>query len=298
MSTGDTPAVARRRVRLALREARRSRHLTQTQVAEAMEWSLSKVMRIEKGDVNVSVSDLRALLTHLGVTDAEEVDRLLDDARTARGRRGSVDARFRTQLTPALVQLMEYEQQASAIRYYSPVLVPGILQTKEYATAIFEASSVILPSETVALRMEARLQRKQNVLLGEDQLDYLVILDESVLYRQVGGPHVLADQLRELIHFVDTIGIKVRILPFTAATTYGLLGPFLIVDMGDDQDPVLYREGPKADEIVNIRREIAEHRETFERLWGLAYGDRESADLMRDRIGRLLTEASSVEPSG
>src|SRR2546430_9024966 len=77
MATDDTPAVARRRVRLALRRAREDKRLTQTQVAEAMEWSLSKVMRIESGEVSVSPTDLRALLPLLGVTDgpAMEQDR-------------------------------------------------------------------------------------------------------------------------------------------------------------------------------------------------------------------------------
>jgi transcriptional regulator with XRE-family HTH domain len=69
MSTADTPAVARRRVRLALRAAREAKGLTQGQVADEMEWSLSKVMRIEKGDVNISPADLRVLLGYFDLTD-------------------------------------------------------------------------------------------------------------------------------------------------------------------------------------------------------------------------------------
>ena len=68
MAEGDSPTVARRRVRLAIREAREPHNLTQQQVAEQMEWSLSKVIRIESGEVSISVNDLRPLLPFLGRT--------------------------------------------------------------------------------------------------------------------------------------------------------------------------------------------------------------------------------------
>jgi transcriptional regulator with XRE-family HTH domain len=83
MAEGVSPTVARRRVRLALREAREGNGLTQGQVAEQMEWSLGKVIRIESGEVSISVNDLRPLLTFLGVNRAE-IDSLVADARIAR----------------------------------------------------------------------------------------------------------------------------------------------------------------------------------------------------------------------
>src|SRR5690348_12827326 len=87
----DSPALARRRVRIALKSARQQKQLTQGQVAEAMQWSLSKVIRIEKGEVSVSANDLRALLNHLDVTDPAEVRRLLDDAWLSRRERWAID---------------------------------------------------------------------------------------------------------------------------------------------------------------------------------------------------------------
>ena len=81
MVTGDSPAGARRRVRLAIREARDAQHLTQAQVAEEMEWSLSKVMRIESGEVTITPNDLRPLLAFLRVTDQTVIDRLVQDVR-------------------------------------------------------------------------------------------------------------------------------------------------------------------------------------------------------------------------
>src|SRR6266545_966104 len=123
---GESPAVARRRVRLALRAARKAKGLTQTQVADAMDWSLSKVMRIESGEVNVSVSDLRVLLPYLDLADSDEAQRLIEDAKIARRERYSVDPLYREHLSPALLQLMQFEQEATEIRYFHPLLVPGL----------------------------------------------------------------------------------------------------------------------------------------------------------------------------
>src|ERR1041384_6155247 len=130
MGPGESPAVARRRVRLALRRARDAAHLTQGQVAERMDWSLSKVMRIESGDVGISSTDLRALLALYAVTDQATVDQLLEDARTPRKQRGGADARYRNSLPAALFQYIQFEAEAVAIRNYQNVLVPGLLQTR------------------------------------------------------------------------------------------------------------------------------------------------------------------------
>jgi transcriptional regulator with XRE-family HTH domain len=83
MAEGDSPTAARRRVRLAIRAARDAAGLTQNQVADEMEWSLSKVVRIESGDVSISPNDLRALLEYLGIGDRTVVGSLLADARIA-----------------------------------------------------------------------------------------------------------------------------------------------------------------------------------------------------------------------
>src|SRR5689334_6603939 len=119
MSQVDLPAVARRRVRLALRSAREAKQLTQTEIARAMDWSLSKVMRIEKGEVNVSSSDLKLLLEHLEVRDPDHVRQLLDDARLSRQQRWAIDQADRDHLTPAMLELIQYEAEATAIRYFA-----------------------------------------------------------------------------------------------------------------------------------------------------------------------------------
>jgi transcriptional regulator with XRE-family HTH domain len=299
MVTDDPPAVARRRVRLALRRAREGKRLTQTQVAEAMEWSLSKVMRIESGEVSVSPTDLRALLPLLGVTDGSAMEQLFNDARVARRQRWSINPEYREHLTPALVQLMQFEQEAATIRYFHPLLVPGLLQTPAYAAEIFRIHVLGLSEETIRVRIDARLDRRRRLLSQPNPPEYLAILDESVLYREIGGPQVMGEQLRDLLEVMTaTPGMQVRILPFTAGIPIALLGPFSILDMGDDQAPILYRESPRGDEIVAAQRELREHHDIFERLWPRAYGDAESKRIIQQRADALIDAARRSRPSG
>src|SRR5689334_24746209 len=108
MTSGDSPAVARRRVRLAVRAAREARGLTQSEVAEAMEWSLSKVMRIESGEVTISPNDLRPLLQYLDIRDRPVVEDLVRAAKTSRQRSQWWDEpQFREALTPPMRQWIQ-----------------------------------------------------------------------------------------------------------------------------------------------------------------------------------------------
>jgi transcriptional regulator with XRE-family HTH domain len=297
MSTTESPAVARRRVRLALRRAREAKQLTQGQIAEAMEWSLSKVMRIEKGDVSISASDLRVLLDFLEVRDPVEVKQLMTDARTSRSERWSSDPDYREHLTPATVQLLQFEAEATAIRYYTNIVVPGPLQTRAYAEAIFARYRHDLPEATISTRIDVRLRRADHTIYRPDPPDYLAILDESILWRPVGGPAVMGEQLQALRRVMDQTNVLVRIVPFAAAASIALWGPFTILDLGGEQNAVLYREGYKTDEILHSRREISRHRDAFEQLWPLALGDAESAALMQERA-QAMRAAAHHETSG
>jgi transcriptional regulator with XRE-family HTH domain len=290
--------VARRRVRLALRKAREAKSLTQTDVANAMEWSLSKVIRIEAGEVAVSASDLLRLLPYLDIADSAEVDQLKADARASRQQRWSIDPRHRQHLSRATLELLQYEQEATVIRYFHPQLIPGILQTPDYAAAIFRSYTDPINEEHVQVRMEARLHRRDRVLGTSDAPDYLVILDEAVLHREIGGPAVMGDQLRELLRVMDTTRLLVRVIPFTApAAPIALVGPFSVLDMGDDE-AVLYRETPQGDEIVRKHIEIIEHRDLFERLWPLALDDTESVRLIGERAEFMRAMVRRSRPNG
>jgi transcriptional regulator with XRE-family HTH domain len=289
MVSRESPTVARRRVRLALREARQGKGLTQRQVAEALEWSLSKVNRIESGEVGVSTTDLRALLEFYGIDDEATIDALVEDSRTSRRQRWYTDPRYREHLTPGMLQLLEYESEANAIRAFNNAMVPGLLQTPEYATSVFEALTAgDLPEDDAPVRLEVRSQRYDQVFRGSDPPEYFLILDESVLFREVGGPKVMGDQLRAVLHAAESPNIRVRVGPFAAAAPIALLGPFMILDLGSEDDAVLYREGYLMDEVIQSPQRIHRFRDVFERLWALSLDEDASAAVIEARASAML----------
>jgi transcriptional regulator with XRE-family HTH domain len=305
MVSNESPAVARRRLRLALRRAREARGYTQLQVAEALEWSLSKVNRIEGGEVTISHTDLRALLQLLEVTDQELIGRLTDDARASRQRRGWWDnPELREHLTPATRQLLQFESQARAIRTFQSTLFPGLFQTREYADVVFsfwtqphpgappgdqaDGQRYWLTDSERDARIQVRLHRAGHVFERPDPPEYLLILDESVIFRVLGGPSVMAQQLAEVLRLGENPRITVRIVPFAQAAPIALLGPFTIFDLGEEEGSVLYREGPERDEIVQSPHEVSRHRHIFEQMWEAAWDPGATARLIRERMAIML----------
>src|SRR5580704_7099732 len=129
-SETTSPVVQRRRLRTELRRARLDAGLTQEQVATAMDWSLSKLIRIENGTVGISMNDLKAILAHYKITDDRRSAELIALSRGARERSWWNSYR---DVAPRLIQLIEYEAAAFIARNFQPLIVPGLLQTEEYA---------------------------------------------------------------------------------------------------------------------------------------------------------------------
>src|SRR5262249_10672492 len=148
---------------------------------------------------------------------------LLSDAKVSRRQRWMVDPDYREHLSPATLELMQLETGATAIRYFHPVLIPGLLQTPAYATTIFTSSAGwmdIVDESAAKVRMEARLRRRERVLSRPNPPDYLALLDESVLHRVVGGPEVMSEQLHGLLRVIHNGHVWIRILSFATGATF------------------------------------------------------------------------------
>jgi len=273
---GDPPAVARQRVRRVLRALRRDQpdSLTQGDVARHLGWSLSKMQRIEGGEVGVSPTDLRALLHVYHVTDPDEVDRLMEDARVSRRQRYVTAPEHRMHLTTGLQKLMQFEEQAVSIRIYQPASVPGILQTPAVAEAMLAFWGNSLSEETLRVRHRARMSRRKQVVERIDGPEYLIILDESVIKRQFGNAKITAEQLEDIAALALQPRMHIRIVPFAKGAHMPALGPFQILTLsGDDGDDVLYREEFDRDEIVHGSDEVDFRRDAFEKLWDEALSE-------------------------
>jgi transcriptional regulator with XRE-family HTH domain len=289
MGTVESPAVARRRLRLALRRAREAKGLTQGEVAKRLEWSLSKVNRIESGEVTVSSTDLQALLRLFDITDPATIEQLSADARTSRRRGWWDEPAYRQHLTPATMQVLQFEVQASAIRVFQPVLIPGVLQTRPYAEFLMNFFTEDLSEETRSARLNVRMQRHGQVFDRPDPPDYFLMLDESVLFREMGGAQVMSEQLRELLVHMRKPNVRLRVVPMADAITLTMLGQFTIFDLGDEENAVLYHESIIQDEIVHNPALIRFHRQHFDQKWDQALDEEASARLIEARAAAMLS---------
>lgn len=285
MAVGESPAVARHRLRLALRQGREAAGLTQRQVAESLDWSLSKVNRIEAGEVTVSSTDLQAMLQLFGISDPAQVKELLGEARASRRRGWWDDPRYREHLTPAMIQSLQFEAEATVIRSFQPTLIPGLLQTPAYASAIVDVWSHELSEADRTTRAEVRSRRREHLLGLSEPPDYLLVLDESALLREVGGPEVMSEQLDTLLDLIRSGRVIVRVMPLAHAAAY-VLGMFTIYAT-DDEDLALYRESHLSDEIVYISESIRRHREIFEQIWQQCLTAEASTELIEARAGMM-----------
>jgi transcriptional regulator with XRE-family HTH domain len=295
MAEGDSPTVARRRVRLAIREAREREGLTQIQVAEAMEWSLSKVIRIESGEVSISVNDLRPLLNFVGVKDRELINSLIVDARIARQRQRRdwyQRPEFREHMSDALRRLTEYEAEAAAMRSYSVYYPPGLLQTPAYALALTGSWDHQFSEEYVSTVVEARRLRRETIRARMGTIEIYVVLDQSVFERTIGGPAVLAEQLRELYDLANRGLVRMRMLPFDLESPIANNGSFDLLTIGGESGgEVMYIEtGTSGDELVEDHATTARHRTRFEQLWQVATSEVDTIDFIKGRIDTLETK--------
>lgn len=293
MPEGDTPTIARRRVRLALREAREASGLTQQHVADEMEWSLSKVIRIEKGDVSIAPNDLRPLLNMLGIKDRARIAELLVEAKIARTRQRRAwyqEQRFRDNLTEDSLRLIEYEAEAVAIHSYSVFHFPGQLQIPLYAQGLIATWEDEITESQREYRLEARRLRREALLQRLGTIRLTALLDEAVFRRPIGGAEVFADQLREILRLNEADLAAVRMVPFSidAALSYNALFDIMFLDQdGDISSAVMYRETGTTDEIVEDRTTTSRHYARYQKLWDAAMTEAETNDFIKHRLESL-----------
>jgi transcriptional regulator with XRE-family HTH domain len=297
MTSIDSPAAARRRLRLALRTAREATGLTQAQVADELDWSVSKVNRIENGEVTISLTDVRALLGLLRVTDTAQVEELTRDARTARKRGWWDEPDYRPHFTAALLQLTQFEAEATTIRSFQPTLIPGVLQTPDYARAILEVWND-LPPETMAARQRLRARRSQELFGRQPVPTYLLVLDESAILREVGGAAVMAEQLQALLESIESYGVILRIVPLVDGAAISTVGGFTILNLGTEENAIMYQEAVLDDTITDAHDMIERYRHTFEKMWELALSPAASTRLVDAHVASLLASLDRAKRGG
>jgi hypothetical protein len=169
------------------------------------------------------------------------------------------------------------EEESSAMRLYCPELVPGLLQTEDYARAVIRAVRPGYDEDSVERRVTARLTR-QKVLLDRAPPPVLeLVLNEAVLRRLVGREQVMAAQLRALADAAQRPSVTLQVLPFSAGAHAGLEGGFVLIEFPSEQDPdVVYVEGIMGDLYLESVEEVKRYQSAFERIQTIALSPQET----------------------
>ncbi len=222
--------------------------MTQRSVAHAMDWSLSKVIRIEAGSVGVAVNDVRGLLNLYGVPEGDRLAALLETARAAR--QPSLWSAYQDRISAEFFYYLGHESSASVIRGYQPLVVPGLLQTADYARAVLQVFASNHDDDRLEEMIELRL-RRQEILEGEDRPDIHFLLDESVIRRVAGTPAVMRRQLEHLLELSTADRINILIVPSTSGLYRLMTRPSALLEFDDLVDArILHLELPEGDKLI------------------------------------------------
>ncbi|MBO1413313.1 helix-turn-helix transcriptional regulator [Streptomyces sp. FH025] len=240
------------------------------------------VSQMEIGKSAVSVERLHEIAEACMCVNAPLVEALAD---MARERRSFWWDEYREELAAAPIDVAEIEGHAKRLRSFNIGFIPGLLQTRSYATAVFARGFTPLPDHEIDRRVSFRLRRQQIIRHGEKL--YVALIHESALRIQYGGPAVLREQLDSLVEDSELPGVSLRVVPFHTA------------DFSGPSENLLYAEGPvpeldtvQADSshgshIFDSPAQLAGYRAIFERIEAAALPEIESRDYIRSIVKEM-----------
>jgi transcriptional regulator with XRE-family HTH domain len=277
-----SPTVRRRRLAAELRRLRERAELTADQVATKMKWSASKLSRFENAHTVPPAAEIKKLLTLYDV-EGSYADDLLALAQEAAAK-GWWET-FSSMLPPEYVALIGMEAEAQLALSWEPLIVPGLLQTADYARQVtngyFEQIDPVPPNETNR-RVEVRLARQQ-VLTRDNPLKFSAVLDQSVLQRRFGNQDVMRSQIKRLLEMSECDNISLRILPLHGRHPIGT-GAFALLQFGEVHDvahqDVVYIENLTGSRYVEEEDEVFRYRRAFNRLSDLSLDEQKSREML------------------
>jgi transcriptional regulator with XRE-family HTH domain len=263
-----------------LRRLRAKSGLSGIEVAQKLGVSSSLISRAESGKRGINRDDLSALLT------IYEVERPLRNALMnlhARGMSPEMLDRGDLKIHQDLETWIGFEQDATVIHNYEPLLVPGLLQTFPYARAVIEGWGLPLTEHEIECRVNARIAR-QGILRSSSAPQLNVVIHEAALHQRIGGPGVMRDQLGFLLESSFRSRIDVRVIPTAVGTHPGLNGPFVIMDYAE-MPSLIHLENMVASLYLEEESDLATYKLAFKGLLAVALPSDQSADL----IGKIAS---------
>ncbi|MGY0059231.1 helix-turn-helix domain-containing protein [Streptomyces sp. LZ34] len=278
MTSNVGPTVRRRRLGQELRRLRQEKGMTAEEVAEELMVSQSKISRLENGRRSISQRDVRDLCRTYKVEDKALVDSLMQMAKESR-QQGWWNA-FGD--VPYSVYI-GFETDAASLRVYEPQVLPGLLQTPEYAESVISGALPEAPPEQIAQRVQVRLRRQERITDPATPLRLWAVVDEAAMRRVVGSPKVMSDQLDYLVRMSHEPHVTVQALPFGMGSHPGMSGQFTILEFSDESDTsVVYLEGVTSDLYLEKHTDVQSYSMMYEHLRAQALNVEQSRQFITD----------------
>ncbi len=263
---------------MELRSLREQTGYTVLEVATELDWSESKLSRIETAVSRINDQDLGRLLDFYGVSEG---DRSRLSGLAVRVRQNTKRATNSEALPDVLETFIGLEAEASAISMYGAIVVPGLLQTPEYAGAIVQATPT--PEDDLAReRMTTRMAR-QAIFARQPPLELRVVLDEAVLLRPVGGREIMRRQMLRLIELSELPTVSIQVLPLAVGAHPAVAGPFAVMEFANATIPThVFCDGLTGGVLRSADYDVQRYQDCFKALTRLALSEEESAQMISD----------------
>jgi transcriptional regulator with XRE-family HTH domain len=215
---------------------------------------------------------------------AERCDKVLNTGGALVRQLERVKKFLRTQAYPAWFRgWANVEREATTLRWWEPIVVPGLLQTEDYARAVLRiqpGTSEERLEELVRARME-----RQGVLKSEAPPFLWCLIDEAVLHRCIGGPRIMYDQLVHLVEMSEQPQITVQVVPYSVGAHPGMSGQFVIAGF-DDAPSIVYLDTSVAGQIVETQGMV----DQVTLVWEALRSEALPRVASRDLIARIAEE--------
>ena len=272
------PTIRKRQLGAALRQMRTDAGETREQTAVVIGCSPTKVTYLESGRNVIGKTELIVLIQHYGAGAAEKLE-ALEELRQEAGKRGWWST---ARLPEWLANYVGLETEASSVRSFELELIPGLLQTEQYAREIHALRGQ--PPDDLERRVKARLRRQER-LTASDPLRLSALISEAALARCARQPNVAAEQFRQLLGWAQRPNIEIQVLPFDAGLHSGMSGAFTVLSFPDGLLPDAgWQEYALGGHIIDDPSDVASLTTLYDELRDQALGCDESLTLLAEFV--------------
>lgn len=275
----------------ALRRTREAARYSGHDLAVLLGWSPSKVSRIETGIRPTSQLEVAVYGAFCG-SAGDELDRLIhlateiddDHWLHAHG----------DQLPDELRSLIALEASAELLVYYEPMVIPGLVQSENYARALFDERDV-LPKEVIESRVRVRIERQRMMGQRGHAPKVTFFIHENALRTMVGNAQIMHEQMLQLILMSSAPTYRVRVVPASVGVRTGASGPFTWTSH-TEYNPVVYVENVTTSLFLEGREELSAYRSMVNRLTKLALDTEESGEFLASLASDYDREEGAHDP--